>query len=216
MTTISSVTSTTTTDQSSTTTTLGKEDFLTLLVAQLQNQDPLNPTDATEFTGQLAQFSSLEQLIDINSNLEELSGDTGIFSSVGALGKEVTVEAESVEYAGSDLQVGYSLDSTVTGVTLTIRDSAGDVVRTLEGSEFDAGMHFLTWDGKNDSGTEVSEGTYSLSVVEQSDESSGSGTSLVRATVTGLESGTSGTELITDAGAVELASVIAIHEDGDS
>ena len=52
---------------------LGKEDFLTLLVAQLQNQDPMNPEDATEFTAQLAQFSSLEQLFNINENMEDLA-----------------------------------------------------------------------------------------------------------------------------------------------
>jgi flagellar basal-body rod modification protein FlgD len=195
---------------------LGKEDFLTLLVAQLQNQDPLNPTDPTEFTAQLAQFSSLEQLIDINSNLDGMSGGAGLMSSVGALGREVTARAEEVEYSGSPLELGYQLDRGATGVTLLVRDDSGNVVRTLEGTELDAGTHFLTWDGKTDSGTDVAQGAYSLSVVEQRGDGSGGGTSLVRSTVTGLENQTSGTELLTDAGPIGIDSVITIQEQSNS
>jgi flagellar basal-body rod modification protein FlgD len=195
---------------------LNKEDFLTLLVAQLENQDPLNPTDPTQFTAQLAQFSSLEQLIDINTNLEGMAGGTGVMSSVGALGKDVVFRAEEVEYAGSPMDLGYRLDSGVTGVSLTVRDSGGNVVRTIEGAELEEGTHFLSWDGKTDGGTDAAQGTYSLSVVEQRGDQSETGTSLVRSTVTGLENRTSGTELLTDAGAIGLDSVVTIREPGSS
>jgi flagellar basal-body rod modification protein FlgD len=64
---------------------MGKEDFLTLMVEQLKNQDPMNPADATEFTAQLAQFSSLEQLFNINSSLEEMGSSTAEMQRLSAL-----------------------------------------------------------------------------------------------------------------------------------
>ena len=217
MTSIGSITGTATGQQSeSKGPVLGKEDFLTLLVAQLQNQDPLNPTDPTGFTAQLAQFSSPEQLNHINFSLEGMAGGAGLMSSVGALGKEVVFEAESVEYAGSPLDVGYRLSSGATGVTVTVRDAAGNVVRTLDGAELEEGSHFLTWDGKTESGADASQGTYSLSVVESRGDESKAGTSLVRAIVTGLENRTSGTELVTNAGGVDLGSIISIQEQNNS
>ncbi len=75
--------------------TLGQDEFLTLLVAQLQNQDPLNPTDATEFTAQLAQYSQLEQLFNLNDAMDGLSAAQTSSQKVSALsliGKEVVVE----------------------------------------------------------------------------------------------------------------------------
>ena len=125
-------------------------------------------------------------------------------------------ELDTVEYSGSALDLGYRLNSGVTGVTLTVRDSGGNVVRTLEGTELDAGTHFLSWDGKTESGADASQGTYSLSIVERRGDESRAGTSLVRATVTGLENQTSGTELVTDVGGIGLGSVISIQEPSSS
>ena len=73
--------------------TLGKDDFLKIFMAQLQHQDPLNPMEGTEFTAQLAQFSSLEQLYNVNQNLgslKEVQEGTGKFESLNFIGKEIT------------------------------------------------------------------------------------------------------------------------------
>ena len=85
---------------------LGKEDFLTLLVAQLQNQDPMNPEDATEFTAQLAQFSSLEQLFNINESMESLASaqiQSDRFATMDLIGKTVSYQDGdfSIEESGS-------------------------------------------------------------------------------------------------------------------
>jgi flagellar basal-body rod modification protein FlgD len=88
---LSSTDSNTSTTTASAQETLGKDDFLRLLVAQLKAQDPLNPMEATEFTAQLAQFSSLEQMTNINSTLEELvaaqqaMGNSSLISIIGKL-----------------------------------------------------------------------------------------------------------------------------------
>jgi len=79
--------------------TLGKDDFLNLLITQLQNQDPLSPMDSTEFSAQLAQFSSLEQLSNVNENLETLllyQGSLNNSQAVSFIGKTITASGDSV------------------------------------------------------------------------------------------------------------------------
>ena len=87
---------------------MGKEDFLTLLVAQLQNQDPLNPDDPTEFTAQLAQFSSLEQLFNLNESMDKVAtsvNDSQKLSALSMIGKEVAY-ADSEFTLKGELTVG--------------------------------------------------------------------------------------------------------------
>jgi flagellar basal-body rod modification protein FlgD len=144
---------------------MGKEDFLALLVAQLQNQDPLNPSDPTEFTAQLAQFSSLEQLFTINSNLGQMVEMQGQSSSVYALemiGQNAVVEGNEFALSGESAQLGVELESAAEGVTLYVMDQNGANVKTLEQTALSAGSHFIEWDGTNDAGTAVEPGTYRL------------------------------------------------------
>src|SRR5210317_754089 len=78
---------------------MGKDDFLNLLITQLQNQDPLKPTDSTEFTAQLAQFSSLEQLGNVNENLKQLQDFQASINNsqaVSLIGKEITATGNSL------------------------------------------------------------------------------------------------------------------------
>lgn len=119
---------------------LGKDEFLKLLVAQLQNQDPLNPANPDQFASQLAEFSALEQLLEINNNLVDQAGSDAALaealyasSAVGAIGKDALA-------FGNGVQVGENGDAVATvdvggtgGVaTITIRDEAGVEVGTLE------------------------------------------------------------------------------------
>ncbi|MGD8888475.1 MAG: flagellar hook capping FlgD N-terminal domain-containing protein, partial [Desulfobacterales bacterium] len=79
--------------------TLDKDDFLNLLITQLQNQDPLKPTDSVEFTAQLAQFSSLEQLSNVNENLKLLQNFQASINNsqaVALIGKEITAKGNSI------------------------------------------------------------------------------------------------------------------------
>lgn len=141
--------------------------FLKLLVAQLKNQDPLNPLEGTEFTGQIAQFSALEQQINSNNYLSQLLeqrdyGQTSL--AVSYIGKIALAPGDTMavgENGGSEF--AYRLDKTASSVEITIRDKDGKVVKTQTG-DGTTGNHIVSWDGKNDAGDQVAEGTYTVSV----------------------------------------------------
>ena len=147
--------------------TLGQDQFLTLLVAQLQNQDPLNPTDATEFTAQLAQYSQLEQLFNLNDAMDGLTAAQTSSQKVSALsliGKEVVVEDTHFPFDGAPTRIGYRVDGPATDISLQIRNSAGATVATLNAGDTTPGEHFLTWNGLDQNGAPLPADTYQLAV----------------------------------------------------
>ncbi|MEW6387363.1 MAG: flagellar hook capping FlgD N-terminal domain-containing protein [Thermodesulfobacteriota bacterium] len=168
----SSSTSTSTALTSATNSTMGKEDFLQLLITQLQNQDPLNPEDPKDFVAQLAQFTSLEQQINTNSNLENLSKSLGTLKNAYEMAEGVSMLGKTVKGVGNTITVAsgqatsasYNLAKAAKEVTVTIANSSGTVVRTLNLGSLAAGDQTLAWDGKNSSGTTVADGTYTFTV----------------------------------------------------
>ncbi len=141
--------------------------FISLLTTQLQNQDPLDPVDTSEMTNQLVQFSSVEQAIATNANLEELIALTNSQTSDNAvqyIGKEVEALSTARDFAeGGTSDWRYSVAEDSPEVTLTIIDSSGASVYT-ETRSADAGTHDFSWDGTLDEGGTASDGTYFLSV----------------------------------------------------
>lgn len=162
-------TSTTTDLYSSKSTTLGKDDFLKLLVTQLQNQDPLNPADSTEFVSQLAQFSSLEQLSSVNDNLKTVQAfDQSINNAqaVSFVGKTVKASGSVFELgsAGATHEIQYQLGEDAAKVYVSINDATGTTVRKIEMDALPAGSQSVVWNGKDDSGDAAPAGNYSFSV----------------------------------------------------
>ena len=199
---------------------MGKEDFMTLLVAQLQNQDPLNPDDPTEFTAQLAQFSSLEQLYNINDNMESLvesNANSNQLSALSTIGKDVVFEGNEMSFSGDPLEFGYSLPTTAAEVTISLKQD-GATVATLSGTGLTAGNHFLTWNGFTDDGEAAPVGDYTISISAQT--ASGTSifpTALVKSEVTGVDlAGSAGGNLVTRAGEVAFTSIIGVYESGTS
>lgn len=156
-----------TTVAASATDTVGKDDFLLLLVTQLQNQDPLDPMDNTEFVAQLAQFSTLEGITNLGTSMEDVADNISTmqsFSTSGLVGRSVKIEGDSFEYNGEDVLLGYTLASDAQSVMISIYDSAGALVRGIDAGSASYGDYEGGWDGTDDYGDALDEGTYSYYV----------------------------------------------------
>ena len=199
---------------------MGKEDFLTLLVAQLKNQDPMNPDDPTQFTSQLAEFSSLEQLQNINDSLEGLSGaqkQSDKFATMSLLGKDVTYTDGDFTFEGDPVSIGYQLDGQAASVTMTIQDENGKTVSILHPTELKKGNHFLEWNGLDEEGNPFPDGKFKiiLQATAEGEDATVAISPLVRSQVTGVDfsNETGETVLYTYAGAeISSGSIISIYE----
>lgn len=152
--------------------TMGKEDFLKLLVTQLRYQDPMSPEDPKDFVAQLAQFSSLEQQLNANTNLvavgkvvQHLADSLGMSRGVALLGKTVRGVGNALTISGGrGVSASYQLPRDARQVTVTIFDASGKTIRTLELGSQSAGLRQFTWDGKDAQGKTVPDGSYSYQV----------------------------------------------------
>lgn len=151
---------------------MDKEAFLRLLVTQLSNQDPMNPMKGQEFAAQLAQFSSVEQLTNINKTLENQRQANGLLSqsvnsgvAAGLLGKRVEATGNQIAWAGEgEAPLRFNLDAPAAEATLTIRDAAGNAVATRTLEDLGAGPQEAQWDGTNSDGSRLAPGTYSFDI----------------------------------------------------
>jgi flagellar basal-body rod modification protein FlgD len=151
--------------------TLSQSQFLELFVAQLQHQDPLSPMEPNELTAQLAQFSSLEQLTAINTKLEAMGGSTKQTTTaalLGLIGKQVRFDGSQLTLSdGSASNVQYTLAGPADRVAFTIRNAAGDVVRAVDLGRQAAGTHTFEFDGKDQNGVKLPDGTYRVEAASQ-------------------------------------------------
>ncbi|MFZ9416334.1 MAG: flagellar hook assembly protein FlgD [Alphaproteobacteria bacterium] len=140
--------------------------FLTLLTTQLKYQDPTSPMDSTQFTQQLVQFTSVEQQVKQNVNLEAMLAaqqTMQVASAANYIGKTVEAGGTSVVLRDGQAPIEYSLDRLAREVSIVIKDSAGTEVRKLVGNT-GSGSQRITWDGRTNGGTRVPDGTYSFTV----------------------------------------------------
>lgn len=142
---------------------VGKDEFMKLLLAQLKNQNPLSPMDGTDFAAQLAQFSSLEQLSNLNDQLKAQGVNqmtVGYAQSVNMIGKEVVVNSgNTVTANGGMVDLHYNLAKDAETVTISVIDKNGKVVKTWTESGRKAGLNKTTWDC-----TDVEKGEYTFQV----------------------------------------------------
>ncbi len=167
---------------------LGRDAFLTMMVAQLQNQDPLNPMEASEFSSQLAQFSQLEQLLNLNETMTSLKTafeDNSDRDVTSYIGKEVIGDVDSMSVTSGNTSKGYYNMPGAGEVRIEIYDSGGRVINTLFPGQQGAGPHSIQWDGKDRQGKLVPDGTYTYAVGADM----GYGFTKVPTTVTGIVEG---------------------------
>lgn len=152
--------------------------FLTLLVAQLKNQDPTNPLQNNELTTQLAQISTVSGIEKLNTTLGAVSGQLNNNQSLQAstlIGHGVMVPGTTI-LAGNETTTpfGVELAQAADKVTATITDKSGVVMRTIELGGLSAGVHTFSWDGKLNDGTTAPDNAYNVSI-----SASSNGTQLV-------------------------------------
>lgn len=178
--------------------------FLTLLTAQLQNQDPLAPMDSTQFTQQLVQFSQVEQQIRTNQQMESLVGQFQAASASAALsylGKDAIVEADETYLAGGEANWAYVLpDGGADSVTITVRDSAGRAVYTTEDLPITEGEHLFTWNGVKTNGETAADGVYTLDIEARMDGEDVDTIVRVRETIMGVDFSGASPSIITPSG----------------
>ncbi len=146
---------------------LGRDAFLTMLVTQLQHQDPLSPMEGTDFTAQLAQFSTLESQFN---TLDELKAIKDLLKEGSSpdlqdyIGKEVIGEIDAIEVANGSAFGGYYALTSPGNVVITIENGDGNIVKTLHPGQKEQGEYSISWDGKDDSGNILDDGSYKYSV----------------------------------------------------
>lgn len=176
---------------------LGKDAFLKLLMTQMQYQDPLNPVENTEFVAQLAQFSSVEQLTQVNEQFTSVNSALlaqNQFQSISLVGKQVKAAGSSLSVNNGDSIPGmYTLADAATKVTIKIYDADNKLVKVLEKGPQAQGEYNVDWDATDHLGTKVPDGVYKFEVIakDNKDQSIETG-SMIKGTVSGVTFGVNG------------------------
>ncbi len=210
-----------TTNVSANKSSLGKDDFLKLMIAQLKNQDPLNPMDGTAYAAQLAQFSSLEQLTNLNSNITKtMETNQSLTQSINStmlatlIGKDVKLSGNELEIAGQkSIKFDYTLPQAAASVSLKIYNSAGALVKTISGAPNSFGDNKLSLD-LSDNTLANGSYTYSLEAVDANGKSITT-TAYKEGTISGVRYTTNGTVLLIDGAEYSMSTIAEILKSGN-
>jgi flagellar basal-body rod modification protein FlgD len=147
--------------------TISSQDFLSLLVSELQNQDPMAATSVTDFINQMTSYANFSQQQSINSSLTSLAGAFSslvTLNSVNYIGHNVKAITDTALLTKGSATYGYSLSGAASDVSITIKDAAGNTVFTGTGTG-NSGDNTFTWDGKDSNGKQLPDGgKYTISV----------------------------------------------------
>ena len=196
---------------------LGKDAFLYMFISQLKAQDPLNPMESTEFTAQLAQFSSLEQLSNANTNLELLQlyqASINNSQAVSFIGKTINAFGNSTGVVdGVADQIHFDLADDASDVLVQIYNSDGNLAKTIQLGALNAGEQSVEWDGTDNDENEVPNGTYAFEVVATgSDGNSINVTTFITAIVSGVSFKDGTTYLLAGNQEIPIGSVLKVME----
>ncbi len=193
---------------------MSSTDFLKLLVSELQNQDPLNATSVTDFVNQMTSYATFTEQSATNTSMSSLASSFSslvTLNSVNYIGHTVEAKSDTATLSNGSATYGYSLSSVASNVSISIKDSSGNTVWTGTGTG-NAGSNSFTWDGKDSSGNQLSDGgQYTISV----SATNAAGTSVlnyttITGTVTGIDTSTSTPSLTVSGASVSAANIIGV------
>jgi len=150
-----------------TTTDAAQDRFMTLLVTQMKNQDPLNPLDNAQVTSQLAQLSTVTGIDKLNATLETMMSNAQSSQSMQAsnlIGHDVLVAGNQIHFDGTSGNFAVELPASTDDLTVTISDAVGNKLRQISLGKQSEGIMPLSWDGYSDAGTRVANGDYKFTV----------------------------------------------------
>lgn len=203
---------------------MGKDDFLRLMIEQLKNQDPLNPMDNEQFASQLAQYSSLEQLTNINSSLREsIDANYMLTQSINntltatLIGKEVKFDSQALIKQGNNRAgFGYTLSSNVSNVTVNIYDASGKLVRKMENQNNTQGEHKLSWDFTDNDGKKLPDGNYRVEIEVKNGEQNYMAQVFQYGFISGVKFTDFGTKILIDGREYLLSDITEILDSTDN
>ncbi len=185
--------------------------FLKLLVAQMKNQDPLNPMDNAQVTSQLAQLSTVSGIDKMNSTLEALSSSLMASQSLQAssmIGHVVLVPGNAMELKKGSAAAAVELKQPADDVTVQVRDASGALVQSMQMGGQPSGIVQIEWDGKNDDGKQMPDGKYTFSATVKLGSEKSNADTLAYGLVSGVTRGENGTSLKVDGlGVADMKSV---------
>ncbi|MEQ7155875.1 flagellar hook assembly protein FlgD [Brevundimonas aurifodinae] len=192
------------------------ETFLSLLTAQLKNQDPLSPLDSNEFTAQLTQMTGVEQQLltnDLLTSLLAAQQGGGLSGATTYIGKDATAVWSAARLEGGEAAWSYELGASASSAELQVLDSTGKVVWTGPAPERTEGTHDFVWDGKTTAGGQLTDGgVYTLKVVAKNGTADVDAQVLTRGRVTGVEMYDGQPYLTIGTSIVPLSAVIGVEE----
>ena len=172
--------------------------FMTLLVTQMKNQDPLNPMDNAQVTSQMAQLSTVTGIDKLNNTLESLISSVQVGQSYQAssmIGHNVLTPGNSITTSGTGGYFGVDLPIGADKLTVAIKDAAGNVIRTLNLGHQDAGVAPFSWDGFADDGSVARSGSYKFDMTATIGNNTAEATGLTYAQVMSISNSASGIKL---------------------
>ena len=154
---------------------LGQDDFLTLMMTQLKNQDPFKPMENGEFLGQMAQFSTVSGIEGMQGSLDKMTGSFGTNQTLQAsqlIGQSVLVEDANAHLKADGTVAGrFELPSSSGSVKVSVMDISGRLVREIELGEKSSGRHDFNWDGKDSLGEQLPPGQYTIDITAATGDS---------------------------------------------
>jgi flagellar basal-body rod modification protein FlgD len=167
--------------------------FLTMLTAQLQNQDPTNPMDNAQITSQMAALSTVTGINQLNTTLQTLSNTMSMGSATSLIGQGVLVPGSALSLSSSQSVGGVTLAGPADSLSVTIKDASGKTVQTLQlGAQKAGGVVPFTWDGSTAAGATAPDGSYTFTAQATSSGTTSTPTTLAYGTVNAVTPGASG------------------------
>ncbi len=180
-----------------------QERFMSLLVAQLKNQDPLQPMDNAAVTSQMAQLNTVTGINKLNESMQDMTKSVSGSQSIQAttmLGRTVMLEGNNLSLSGGNAKAAIELKQTADVVNINILSSAGDVLQTIDLGPLGKGVHEFSWDGMNVNGGISQNGNYQYEIIAKAAGQDAEVVPLTQTQVQGVRNSPTGAMLLTENG----------------